>query len=275
MWLPERGAAEMVRHSNREGKSASKSRSPRSRRPGDSATRIYEGLRARILSMSLAPSAQIDEAALVREFQVSRTPIREAVVRLASEGLLTLLPNRGSQVAPLDLVRIRDYLEAMDLVQRAVTALAAKRRSEADVEQIRAACELFEAAANCGDSEAMVECNREFHLVIARACSNELLITTNSRLLDEGLRISRFTLTDRAYSSHEGYERFVQTVLAEHRLMLGAITARDAEAAERVARSHIDVTRARFSDFLSEGRSLDGSVLDSRPLGLETQVLPG
>src|SRR5215213_4594935 len=119
-------------------------------RRGDSAARVYEAIRSRILSMDLAPGAAMDEAALVRDFQVSRTPVREAVVRLASEGLVILLPNRGSQVAPLDLARIRDYLEAIDLVQRAVTALAARRRSDPALLLIDAAGKAFEDAAARG-----------------------------------------------------------------------------------------------------------------------------
>ncbi len=237
---------------------AGKIRKPR---PGDSAARIYERIRARILSMALAPGAAIDEGALVREFEVSRTPVREAIVRLASEGLVTLLPNKGSQVAALDLSRIRDYLEAIDLVQRAVTALAARRRSDDDLIAIRAAGGAFEAAAAAADSEAMVERNRDFHAAIGRACGNELLVSTYLRLLDEGLRISRFTLNDHSYSSHDGYERFVERVLDEHRIMMDAIGSRDVVAAEEVAKEHTDHTRARFREFLCEGHSFKTSVL--------------
>ena len=211
--------------------------------------------------MELAPGAAMDEAALVREFKVSRTPVREAVVRLASEGWVTLLPNRGSQVAPLDLARIRDYLEAIDLVQRAVTALAARRRSEAALLLIDAGRKAFEEAAARSDSEAMVERNRDFHLAIGRACGNELLIPTYSRLLDEGLRIARFTLNDLFYQSHDSYRDFVDRVVEEHRQMVVAIRERDAAAAERVAKAHTDHTRARFSAFLFEGLSAEGSVL--------------
>ena len=230
-------------------------------RRGDSAARIYEGIRSRILSMQLAPGAAIDEAALVREFEVSRTPVREAVVRLASDGLVTLLPNRGSQVAPLDLARIRDYLEAIDLVQRAVTALAARRRSEVGLKVIEVAGQAFEDAVTRVDSERMVERNRDFHVAISHSCGNELLITTYNRLLDEGLRIARFTLSDRFYQSHDSFRGFVERVVSEHRQMIQAIRDRDAAAAEAVAKAHTDHTRARFSEFLFEGFSTNASVL--------------
>jgi DNA-binding GntR family transcriptional regulator len=230
-------------------------------RRGDSAARLYEAIRSRILSMTFAPGAAIDEAALVREFQVSRTPVREAVVRLASEGLVNLLPNKGAQVAPLDLSRIRDYLEAIDLVQRAVTALAAKRRPDSTLPALEVAGKAFEDAAGRRDSKAMVERNRDFHLVINRACGNELLMPTYSRLLDEGLRISRFTLSDLFYQTQDSYRGFVDHVVEEHRQMIDAIRDRDAAAAEQAAKAHTDHTRARFSEFLFEGFSLEGSVI--------------
>jgi DNA-binding GntR family transcriptional regulator len=230
---------------------------------GESATRIYDGLRARILSMTLAPGSSIDEAALVAEFQVSRTPIREAIVRLAAEGLLVLLPNRGSQVAPLDLARIRDYLEAMDLIQCAVTALAARRRTPAELKTIYALRDAFEAAVRSNETESLVERNRDFHAAIGVACKNELLIGPYTRLLDEGLRISRFTLNNQSYSSRDDFESFVTTVMTEHTEMAAAIEAQDMARAESLARAHTDLTRLRFKTFLSEGLSPTRSVFSS------------
>jgi DNA-binding GntR family transcriptional regulator len=203
----------------------------------------------------------MDEGAIAREFHVSRTPIREAIVRLASEGLIVLLPNKGSQVAPLDLARIRDYLEAIDLIQRAVTALAARRRAEANLAEIASTAAAFEGAVAASDSETMVVRNHAFHAAVARACGNELLAASYLRLLDEGLRIARFTLGDRFYSSRASHRNFLDVVVQEHREMLEAIERGDEEAAERVAKQHTDHTRNRFSAFLGEGSSRNGSVL--------------
>jgi DNA-binding GntR family transcriptional regulator len=77
-------------------------------------------LRNEILHLALKPGAKLDEMGLVRKFGISRTPVREALIRLASEGLVFLLPNRGAQVAPLDLVDIAHYFEALELLQCAV-----------------------------------------------------------------------------------------------------------------------------------------------------------
>lgn len=229
-------------------------------RRGDSAGRIYDSIRSRILSMALPPGAAIDEAAIVREFHVSRTPVREAIVRLASEGLIVLLPNKGSQVAPLDIARIRDYLEASDLIQPFATALAARRRTKADIVEIQAAAVAFEEAVRVQDSESMVMRNRDFHAAIARSCGNELLSAGYIRLLDEGLRIARFTLNDHFYASMENHRNFVSEVVAEHRQIIQAIEQRDADIAEHIATRHTERTRIRFSEFLGESGSRKRSI---------------
>src|SRR5688572_6773470 len=98
---------------------------PVKRSKGAGAEHAYQELRERILSLSLAPGADLEESVLVATLGMSRTPVREAIIRLASDGLVTLTPNRGARVAPISLDEIRAFFEALDLCQRAVTRLAA------------------------------------------------------------------------------------------------------------------------------------------------------
>src|SRR5690349_11437989 len=98
---------------------------------------VYSAMRDKILRLDLRPGVKLDEAALVESLGVSRTPVREAFVRLAAEGLVFLLPNRGAQVAPLDLTETARYFEALDLVQRVVNNWAAVRRTREDLDQIQ------------------------------------------------------------------------------------------------------------------------------------------
>lgn len=226
---------------------------PEKPRRGDAATHIYEKLRSGILMMRIAPGSAIDEAAIVREFDVSRTPVREAIVRLAADGLVVLLPNKGSQVAPLDLSRVRGYLEAMDVIQPAVMALAARRWVPADLDAIRAACTAFDNATASGDNEAQVLRNRDFHIAIASACGNDLLIASYRRLLDEGLRISPLSLSTRFAPNAQHGEAFNSEISRQHWAMVEAIERHDAETAADLADQHTEVTRGWFSDFLADG----------------------
>ena len=221
-------------------------------RKGNSADQIYEEIRKRILSLELVPGAVIDEAALVREFGKSRTPVREALVRLASTGLVILLPNRGSQVAPLDLSSIRDNLEAIDVLQRAVTVWAALRRKPHHIEIMRERADAFEKAASAGDAGAMVITNRAFHSAIADACGNAQMAAAYERILDEGLRVARFSLNRLDGGAAADRRKFVKVIADEHDEMIDAITRQDADKAELLATSHTEVTRQRFSDFLGE-----------------------
>src|SRR5215510_6423478 len=103
------------------GKSGGKPKRNGVGRPrGTGAQMVFDKLRERILSLELAPHADIDELDLVKEFKVSRTPVREALIRLSSEGLVELLPNKGPRVASLDANEVPQILEALELAQRTV-----------------------------------------------------------------------------------------------------------------------------------------------------------
>ena len=97
---------------------------------GASSEHAYRALMHEIVSFTLVPGEDLDEATLVGRLGVSRTPVREALVRLAAEGLVQLVPNRGARVAPMGWNDIREHLEAFDVSQRLVTRWAAIRRNE-------------------------------------------------------------------------------------------------------------------------------------------------
>lgn len=228
---------------------------PGSRRGADArgagTQRVYEAIRAQILNLDLAPGSSIDELTLGRLHGVSRTPIREALARLASEGFVLLLPNRGSQIAPLDLARIRDYLEGIDLCQRAATRWAAVRRRPEQLALIVERAAAFEEAVRRGNVDAMILSNRDFHAAIADGCGNIHIAAAYKRLLDEGLRISRFSLSDH-YLGSEASARFVGEIAREHRQMVEYIEKRQPDAAERIALHHTERTRERFVDFIND-----------------------
>ena len=110
---------------------------------GYGAIHVFERLRDEILSLELRPGQLIDEASLAARFDVSRSPVREALVRLAAEGLVETVPNKGTIVTPLNIEEFPQYIDALDLIQRAVNRLAARHRTEADLAVIRQASREF------------------------------------------------------------------------------------------------------------------------------------
>lgn len=213
---------------------------------GGSATRIYEELRRRILNLVLEPGADLDEAALAADFKVSRTPLREALNRLASENLIVMSPNRGASVAPLSLTDFPAFIEALSLAQGAVNAFAAMRRTAEELELIRAAASDFETAIT-NSGLALTEANRTFHSAVAGAARNPCLAGFYEKLLDEGARLARVSFS---YEG-EGRERHLAKVVAEHREMTEAIADRDAARAEELGHRHAALFQARMMDYLT------------------------
>jgi DNA-binding GntR family transcriptional regulator len=211
---------------------------------GDGANRIFNCLREEILSLHLSPGQPVDEVGLAERFGVSRSPVREALVRLASQGLVHTLPNKSTIIAPLNIEEFPQYIDALDLLQRATHRLAAKLRNENDLKEIDLCQQQFTKAVNDGDVVAMIERNQAFHMAIAVASRNSYLAKSYSSLLDEGRRILR--LYFRSYN-----DTLPPELVTEHNRIIEAIRDKDADLAERLAHEHTIEVKTRFLAYLS------------------------
>ncbi len=212
--------------------------------------RVYAQLRNDILRVKIQPGTPLDENSLSERFGLSRSPIREALVRLSSEGLVQILPNRSIVVAPIDFSSVPEFLDALDLLQRVTTRSAARFRTEADLKDIVDKQIAYEAGAaeslRIGDSLHMIETNYDFHMAIARAGRNQYFAGFYQRVLDEGRRILHF---------HFEYQRLdpaiSPTKMGEgHAEMVEAIRVQDLDRAERAAHEHAMQFKGRFMQFL-------------------------
>lgn len=205
---------------------------------------VYDVLRRDILSLTLTPGELLDETSLSHRFGFSRSPIREALIRLSGDGLVVNLPNRTTIVAPVDIARFPQYVDALDLAQRINTRLAAELRTEAELSHITAAQQAFIAAVQSKDWLAMSETNKDFHMAIARAGKNAYFAAFYERLLDEGRRILHLHF-DYIERTRDG-----RLLTDEHEAMIEAIRRRDVAEADRLAHEHSRQFRERFLDFL-------------------------
>jgi len=242
------------------------SRKPADARPekGHGRALAYDWLKRQIVSLELLPGSTIDETTLVETLGVSRTPLREAVVRLAAEGLIELLPNRGARVTGMDLTQIQEHLEAFELLQRAATVLAALHRPTAAIADLRELCNAFEAAYRSNDAQAMIDANWEFHRGIAAACGNRYIERMYVSLLTDGLRIARLAMAYECYGSAEAYEAHIADILREHKELVDVIEARDAALAAELADSHSNLARKRVTDYLTRSATRDMDTLRQR-----------
>jgi DNA-binding GntR family transcriptional regulator len=212
---------------------------------GYGAIHVFERLRDEILSLELKPGQLIDEASLAARFEVSRSPVREALVRLAAEGLVETVPNKGTIVTPLNLEEFPQYIDALDLVQRAVMRLAARHRTDADLNAIVLAQREFRKRVVANDALGMIAQNVVFHLAIATAGRNRILTDTYRRILGEGRRTLR--LYYRSYG-----DTLPEELCHAHDAQIEAIEAQDEALAERLGHEHAEEVHKRFLHFLSE-----------------------
>ena len=207
---------------------------------------VYDALKRDILEMTLPPGEALDETRLSRRFSMSRTPVREALVRLAAEGLVTTLPNRNTVVSTIDFSTVPVYFDALTLMYRVTTRLAALRRSDADLAAIRELQAAFAGSVRDADAIQMISVNRDFHLAIARAGRNRYYTEFFARLLDEGRRLLRLY-----YSSYD--DHLPQQFVDEHDGLIAAIVARDADRADRLAGEHAAQVVRQIQNFLASG----------------------
>ena len=210
---------------------------------GGGARHVYEALRNDILELSLAPCDALDETTLAERFRLSRSPVREALVRLSAEGFVRTLSNRSTIVAPLDIREVPRYIEALDYLQRAVTRLAARNRSVDDLTAMHAAAEVYDQTCENGTPLEMSRANKDFHMAIAAAGRNSYLANAYGRLLDEGRRLL-----------HLHYARRSDTddpfpLSPEHYQMIEAIREKDEAESDSLAHAHTRVFHQRLQDF--------------------------
>lgn len=214
------------------------------RKRGSGVKHVYDVLRDDILSLALPPGAPIDEVQLAERLSMSRTPVREALVRLAAEGLVTTLPNRSTVVAQIDFLNLHHFFDALTLMYRVTTRLAAQYHDAEDMVRIRSFQDAFRAAVETQDALAMIATNRDFHAAIAEAGRNPYYTALFSRLLDEGRRILRIY-----YSSYQ--DRLPQRFVDEHAEMIAAIAAGDVDLADRLAKAHADQIVTQIRAFIA------------------------
>ena len=195
----------------------------------------YRQVRDRILSGELQPGAVIQQRDLASLIGISTTPLREALKRLKSEGLVELDAHRDARISPLRAEEARDLLELRKSLDPLAAGLAAQRRTNADIQAIRAA-HVQVAPLPTGPEIGQLVAHRNFHAAIYRASHNDLLIAALEGLWDKADRYRRLALqTERTQAARDQKTN-------EHQLLVDFIAAGDSDAAANVMHAHIDTS---------------------------------
>ncbi|SCF47843.1 transcriptional regulator, GntR family [Micromonospora matsumotoense] len=190
---------------------------------------LYRTLRDRIISGALRPGARLSVPALAEEFHVSRSPVRDAVIRLVQENLVVETMNRGAEVARVSRAELVSLYEAREVLEGAVARLATERYDAALRRTLLALLAEHRAVAEQGDFGRHLELDAAFHRAIRQAAQSPVL----ARMLDSVQ--SRVLVAMRSTSLTGGMVQAVH----EHQAIFEAIGAGDPEAAEEIARAHI------------------------------------
>jgi DNA-binding GntR family transcriptional regulator len=194
-------------------------------------SRLYSQLLVDIIIGSLAPGERLDEHQLAERYGGGLSGIREALARLALEGLVVRRARVGTMVAPLDLMEAREAFAARALVEIECAGLAARHATDEEIAAIRATLESGETAVARNDPRALAMMDEAFHVAVATASHNRVLAKMVMTLHHQTARF--WLVTMREPSLEESRE-----ALAQHRALADAIAGRnvtDAEAAMRVA----------------------------------------
>ncbi len=205
---------------------------------------VYLTLRKAILKGELKPGERLMEIAQANRLGVSRTPIREAIRKLENEGLVTMVPRRGAQVAQITQEELNNVLEVRTSLEVLAASCAAKRITPEMVEELQKGCEHFRLlTATSTDLTELAEADVAFHDIIYRATFNRRLIQILNNLREQMYRFRVEYLKDPA----------VRSKLAdEHRSITEAILAGNVEEAQRVTAEHINNQRISIHDNLGE-----------------------
>lgn len=198
--------------------------------PGPLHAAVVDRLRDMIIQGELPPQAKLNERVLCEQLRISRTPLREALKYLASEGLVDLLPNRGAIVAPLDAARLREIFAVLGALEGLAGELACRNASDAAMNEIRALHYEMLAHHARGALAEYFRCNQEIHIRIVESAGNETLASVY-RALNAHARRAR-------YMANLSRERWDQAV-REHEEILAALTRRDGARLAALLRDHL------------------------------------
>lgn len=202
-------------------------------RAADTGTRVYKTIRTKAVNFELRPGAHVNEMALANELKVSRTPVREALNRLASEGLMTLVPNKGFFRQPLDIEVIRSLFEVRMAIELLSVRLFTERASDTEVAGLRDEWAALKPADEAPAPDTIVRADEEFHLALARGGRNLEVV----RLLGEINARIRFVRTVAMETP-----TFRDGAFVEHDAIIDAIATRDQAQVTDLMTRHIRLT---------------------------------
>ena len=211
--------------------------------------KAYSVIKKSIITMDLPPGSQIDESYLMRMFSIGRTPIREALFRLAAEELVETAGNRGFFVTPITLEDVRSLFEAMLISIRSHAVLAARGVQKEHLERLYKAHQAHQEAITKRDFFEITLLNSRFHRIICEATNNRYLIYSFNHLQDQAQRLSYLSYSKEIppYDINENFKIVIET----HASIISLLEKKDATGLLERLLEHSEQFRSRVLCYLN------------------------
>ena len=213
---------------------------------------IRSRLEAAIAAGELLPGDPIDEAALARQYKVSRTPVRESLERLYQEGYVSRIANRGHYVAEINSADVRDLYETREALETfAVQLLFAKGKVEVAAKRLGAINKEYRKTCEAKLTRERLQLDREFHLALAGETGNDYLVKMLAGVFDRLILKRRIE----GFQDLRGMDPY-----NEHVRLVSALGKKDQAAALAVLNSHIGSSCERFANYLEVERGANAGL---------------
>ena len=214
---------------------------------------IYDLIRDEILSCTLVPGSQFHEQDLAQRYEVSKSPIRDALLRLQEQNLVEVLPRRGYRVRPISVADAIEMYEMRLLYERACAARVIEHASDGEI----ATLDAFRSSPAGTDMPAWIAYNRHFHIALASLCGNSRLIRASVDVIEHFDRLTYVSVaavsgTDvNVADGKPGNAAGLQQFVAEHAAIIDAIKARDKRLSSALIKEHTESSRKRTLDAIA------------------------
>jgi DNA-binding GntR family transcriptional regulator len=194
---------------------------------------VYAQIRNEIITCAFPPGARLSEAELAARFRVSKTPVREALGELRSQGFVRTFPRSGYQVAPVTMADVENLLDLRAIIEGGAAEVAAERITDAELKRLERLADIAYDRSEQPSLLRFVRANREFHAAIAAAAKNRRLLDLVVGLLDELERLFYLGARNRDINAE---------VRGEHRRIVNVLRRRDGTAARKLMIEHNRMT---------------------------------
>jgi len=212
--------------------------------------KAYEEICRKVITLEYKPGQLLDEKQLMVDFGLGRTPIREALLRLAGEGWVETQPNKGATVPAITLQRTKALFEVMKILEAGVATLAVSQENTSLLENMKTANERVRLAVKKGDLYGLVESNHAFHLDFARCSNNEFLIHAVNEVRSHARRLTYLSFANEI-KTEKSLQFHYKSVVDEHDKIMIFLKEENEARLKEILLTHIQTFQRRIVAYMT------------------------